>query len=54
MFEGDQSPRTQERFDALPVVCWNSDMRGFNHGVNHNPQLGAQIAVPDSFQITVR
>src|SRR5438309_5890221 len=35
MFEGEQSPRTQERFDALSVVCWKSDIRSFNHSVLH-------------------
>lgn len=49
MFDGDQSPRTKERFDALSVDFWKSDIRGFNHRVNHNPQLEAQIAVPVRF-----
>jgi hypothetical protein len=50
MFEGDQSPRTQDRFDALPVVCWKSDMRGFNHSVNHNPQLVPKSRLPTAFK----
>ncbi len=31
MLEGDQTPRSQERFEALSVICLQADIHSFNN-----------------------